>query len=383
MVHRKQYVRYIMALGHFCVDFTQGTLSAVLPFLIASYHYSYATAAVLVMVSNLIGSVIQPVFGVIADKVDRPHLVTIGALLAGGGMAAVGFIPSFWGLCIAVIVTGVGVAMLHPQAARMVNRMADESNRGMSMGIFSFGGNAGFTLGPVCAASAVTLLGLKGTLTFLIPAFLFAAVMGLFYRDYEGEEQMAPREEEASGQPADDWWGAFIKLGVLITCRSIIFSGISTFLILFMIEEFSLSKPAGSALLSLYYGIGAISSLVGGKLADLNGLKPVNDIEGHNAGDNLLKRAAQILKDTFPDGEIYRAGGDEFVVVETDKPEESLQARVDKLREKSKEKDCVSFAIGFYHDGSGGDIRKAMHEADVLMYEDKKLHYAHNNRSAQ
>ena len=273
MVHRKQYVRYIMALGHFCVDFTQGTLSAVLPFLIASYHYSYATAAVLVMVSNLIGSVIQPVFGVIADKVDRPHLVTIGALLAGGGMAAVGFIPSFWGLCIAVIVTGVGVAMLHPQAARMVNRMADESNRGMSMGIFSFGGNAGFTLGPVCAASAVTLLGLKGTLTFLIPAFLFAAVMGLFYRDYEGEEQMAPREEEASGQPADDWWGAFIKLGVLITCRSIIFSGISTFLILFMIEEFSLSKPAGSALLSLYYGIGAISSLVGGKLADLNGLK--------------------------------------------------------------------------------------------------------------
>ena len=219
MVHRKQYVRYIMALGHFCVDFTQGTLSAVLPFLIASYHYSYATAAVLVMVSNLIGSVIQPVFGVIADKVDRPHLVTIGALLAGGGMAAVGFIPSFWGLCIAVIVTGVGVAMLHPQAARMVNRMADESNRGMSMGIFSFGGNAGFTLGPVCAASAVTLLGLKGTLTFLIPAFLFAAVMGLFYRDYEGEEQMAPREEEASGQPADDWWGAFIKLGVLMLTK--------------------------------------------------------------------------------------------------------------------------------------------------------------------
>ena len=117
--------------------------------------------------------------------------------------------------------------------------------------------------------------------------------------------------------------------------------------------------------------------------ADLNGLKPVNDIEGHNAGDNLLKRAARILKDTFPDGEIYRAGGDEFVVVETDKSEESLRARVDKLREKSKEKDCVSFAIGFYHDANGGDIRKAMHEADVLMYEDKKLHYAYTNRSAR
>ena len=36
-------------------------------------------------------------------------------------MAAVGFIPNFWGLCIAVVITGIGVAMIHPQGARMVN----------------------------------------------------------------------------------------------------------------------------------------------------------------------------------------------------------------------------------------------------------------------
>lgn len=262
-----------MALGHFCVDFTQGTLSAVLPFLIAAHHYNYATAASLVMVSNLIGSVIQPVFGVVADRVDRPHIMTVGVLLAGGGMAAVGFIPSFWGLCIAVIISGIGVAMLHPQGARMVNRMADANNMGMSMGIFSFGGNAGFTLGPVCAAGAVTLLGLKGTLTFLIPAILFAAIMSLFYRNYEGEKEMMPHNTEDAGPAKEDWWGAFLRLGVLITCRSIVFSGISTFLILFLIEDFSLSKPSGSALLSLYFGIGALSSLLGGKLADVSGLK--------------------------------------------------------------------------------------------------------------
>jgi diguanylate cyclase (GGDEF)-like protein len=110
----------------------------------------------------------------------------------------------------------------------------------------------------------------------------------------------------------------------------------------------------------------------------LNGLKPVNDNEGHNAGDDLLRKASQILKDTFPDCEIYRAGGDEFVVVAADKPKSDLEARVEKLREKSKIKGNVSYAIGFYYDENGGDIRKAMHEADVLMYEDKKLHYAHS-----
>ena len=112
--------------------------------------------------------------------------------------------------------------------------------------------------------------------------------------------------------------------------------------------------------------------------ADLNGLKPINDNEGHNAGDALLKSAAEILKETFRDCEIYRAGGDEFVVVSIDVDRDSLEARVQKLRDKSKIKGNVSFAIGFYYDEKGGDVRKAMREADALMYEDKKANYAHS-----
>ena len=112
--------------------------------------------------------------------------------------------------------------------------------------------------------------------------------------------------------------------------------------------------------------------------ADLNGLKPINDNEGHNAGDALLKQAAQILKDTFSDCEIYRAGGDEFVVVAIDKSMIDIEARVNKLREKSKHKGNVSFALGFFHDENGGDIRKAMREADARMYKDKKENYAHS-----
>lgn len=112
--------------------------------------------------------------------------------------------------------------------------------------------------------------------------------------------------------------------------------------------------------------------------ADLNGLKPINDNEGHNAGDALLKSAAEILKQTFSDCEIYRAGGDEFVVVAIDVPKASLDARVETLRKKSKVKGNVSFAIGFYYDEKGGDVRKAMREADALMYEDKKENYAHS-----
>ena len=109
--------------------------------------------------------------------------------------------------------------------------------------------------------------------------------------------------------------------------------------------------------------------------ADLNGLKPVNDKDGHNAGDCLLKEAALILKLTFKGCEIYRAGGDEFVIVAFDKPKNELESLVEKIRKDSTEPENISFAIGFYFDDKGGDIRAAMREADALMYEDKKRFY--------
>jgi diguanylate cyclase (GGDEF)-like protein len=109
--------------------------------------------------------------------------------------------------------------------------------------------------------------------------------------------------------------------------------------------------------------------------ADLNGLKPVNDNKGHDAGDKLLKDASQLLKFTFDGCEFYRAGGDEFLIIALDKPKEELEAKVKALREKSMIPGKVSFAIGFYYDANGGDIRTAMHEADVRMYEDKKRYY--------
>ena len=109
--------------------------------------------------------------------------------------------------------------------------------------------------------------------------------------------------------------------------------------------------------------------------ADLNGLKPVNDKYGHDAGDELLKKASSALKLTFSKSEIYRAGGDEFLVIILDQPKEDIEAKVQKLRENSENTDNVSFSLGFYYNENGGNIRTAMHEADVRMYEDKKQFY--------
>ncbi len=114
---------------------------------------------------------------------------------------------------------------------------------------------------------------------------------------------------------------------------------------------------------------------VGVIFADLNGLKVVNDDYGHSAGDTLLKDAAKALEEVFKKEEIFRAGGDEFIIISLNITPEELDRKVDTLREVSKKYDKVSFAIGSCHDANKENVRTALRYADERMYEDKRIFY--------
>ncbi|WP_028518133.1 GGDEF domain-containing protein [Ruminococcus flavefaciens] len=114
---------------------------------------------------------------------------------------------------------------------------------------------------------------------------------------------------------------------------------------------------------------------VGVIFADLNGLKSVNDDIGHEAGDALLKNAANALRDVFAVHEIFRAGGDEFTVILTDVTEDELNRKAEKLREVSKKYKDLVFAVGAAYESSVNNVRTALQKADMLMYEDKKRYY--------
>ena len=126
-------------------------------------------------------------------------------------------------------------------------------------------------------------------------------------------------------------------------------------------------------------GITPIRDSFGVIFVDLNGLKVVNDNEGHAAGDRLLKRAACVLKDMFPRAEIYRVGGDEFLILLTSENEEAFNRAVKDLKDRVEQPGEVSMAVGACFGLGDMDIREAMHIADEAMYEDKKEYYRRNN----
>ena len=239
--------KYVLSLGHLCSDINQSILSAVLPFLIATYHYDYTTAAMLVTVSNVFGAFVQPFIGMLSDKKNKLLYMTLGVLLASGG-----------------------VVMFHPQAAKLVNSVSSKNAKGKGMSIFSFGGKVGFTLGPVYTAFLMNLFGMKGTILFLIPGIVFGIVCSFFNKDFENLDVLeVEKKEEVKSEQKDDWSG-FIKLCGVVFSRSILSNGISTFLAFYFIQQFSKPNSFASMLLSVFYGIGSIT-LLGGGIADCFG----------------------------------------------------------------------------------------------------------------
>lgn len=117
---------------------------------------------------------------------------------------------------------------------------------------------------------------------------------------------------------------------------------------------------------------------VGVVFADLNGLKTMNDVAGHNAGDLLLKNAALALRNIFAENEIFRAGGDEFAMIVTGVTEEDIEERIKRIREECEKYDSLSFAIGGSVEENSRNVRMALRRADENMYKDKQRYYSEN-----
>lgn len=112
---------------------------------------------------------------------------------------------------------------------------------------------------------------------------------------------------------------------------------------------------------------------IGVAFFDLNGLKEVNDTEGHEAGDNLIKSTANAINSVFV-GNTYRIGGDEFVVITPRIKREIFEQKVQNAIKKLTENN-TSVSYGISWEQSSDTIEKQLTTADHLMYENKVSYY--------
>jgi diguanylate cyclase (GGDEF)-like protein len=114
----------------------------------------------------------------------------------------------------------------------------------------------------------------------------------------------------------------------------------------------------------------------------MDGLKSVNDLHGHEAGNNALRSIAGVLRCTFRSSDIIaRIGGDEFVILETYGEQEEAKTSIARLEENLQKHNAesesvyeLSLSIGVavidVNDESGIDA--LLTQGDKLMYEAKR-----------
>lgn len=113
---------------------------------------------------------------------------------------------------------------------------------------------------------------------------------------------------------------------------------------------------------------------IGAIYIDLNGLKKVNDEQGHRAGDELIVRAAGTIAGIFAE-DAYRVGGDEFVVILLDVSREEFARKTEQLRRQMQE-NSVDASIGGVWQASTENLENLLRLADENMYREKKRYYS-------
>ena len=264
----------ILSAGHTATDINQGALPAMLPFFIAAYDLSYAAAASIVFAVNMSSSVIQPLFGIAADRYSKPWLLPGGLMCAGLGLGLTGLFEGYLWIMMLGIVSGIGIAAYHPEAARLVNFAAGE-RKSTAMSIFGVGGTMGFTLGPLIVSAAMLHWGLGGSLVLLLPVSIMSLVIISQFPLFTALEAVNSANKLSTGLVSTENWNAFARIAVIVSGRSVIFFGLNIFIPIYWIHVLGQSKMTGAVALSIFAGSGIVGNIVGGNLADRIGQKKV------------------------------------------------------------------------------------------------------------
>lgn len=253
----------VLAAGHFTIDAYSSFFLPLLPLLVQRLGLNYAMVGGLTALASVSSSFSQPLFGVLADRLRRPWFVVAGPLLAALFMSAIGLSSSYAMLVGLLIMGGFGVAMFHPQTAKLAG--ASSPQRGLAMSFWVTGGTLGWALGPAFATATVNRFGLDHTWVAVFPGLLMCGSLAFWFG------RLAPagstRRQDAPISGLRPVLRPLVMIYFTVVCRSAVSSGFATFLPLW-VHAHGGTVTQGGVLTTVYLTFGAMGGFIGGWLAD-------------------------------------------------------------------------------------------------------------------
>lgn len=296
----------VVSLGHLVVDMYTGGFPILFPILQSKYDLTYAQIGLLVLLSQITSSVLQPLFGFWSDRLNARFILQAGLGLAALGLIMIMSASSFLFVLLGTIVMGLGVAAYHPEGSKLA-LFAGGQRKATAMSAFALCGNLGLSMGPGLMAFGLALFQgrggeLSGAILFvpvaLVTLLIVQVTSAKLYellpaRDHVAEtgsrKQAAPDAGKASfGQakalklsqlrlkswPAHYRW-MFVLL-IYIFVRSSAHTGIQTLIPLYYQGHLGATEAYSSLMLTVFLAGGVVGTLVGGLLADTVGSRTIS-----------------------------------------------------------------------------------------------------------
>lgn len=260
----------LLSAGHLGADLFLGAVPALVPLFVAQRGMSYADAGLLVLAGSLASALMQPLAGLVGDRLRAPWLAPLGLLLTGAGLAVATLTGAFAAMAAALLVGGVGVAIFHPEAIR-ATRAAAGGQPGRALGIFAACGNVGFALGPALAVPLGTAFGLEAAGAAALVPLAAALVLAV-------ARPSAPAAAPQAGAPRPSS-PADLRVFTLATASAVALSaclfGLMSFVPAWFGAELGASVGLGSAAVAGMLLAGAAGTYLAGRAGDAHGRGPV------------------------------------------------------------------------------------------------------------
>ena len=255
----------LLALGHLCTDVNQGAFTAVLPFVKSAHALSYAQVGALVLIASLTSSIVQPLFGYLADRTARRWLLPASLFVSGAGISLTGLAPGYPGLLALIVIMGLGIAAYHPEGYRTATGVAGD-RKATALSWFSLGGNVGYACGPLLVTLLIATFGLTGTLGMLVPSGLMGlTILALLPAMSRAEARETPRDRTVRGVNMPKAMTLLIGICALRSWSTL---GFATFVPFYYVDYLGADPRTVGAILFVFLGGGALGTVMGGPLAD-------------------------------------------------------------------------------------------------------------------
>ncbi len=258
----------VLASVHFLIDMFASMLPAILPAIRAEFGLSLSLGGIVLVALRMTSNGLQPLIGHLRDRKRRPLLIHLGLILAIF-VCLLGLVPrranTFFGVLLFSAVSGIGIAMVHPESLRAVHRLK-RIRPAVSTAVFMAGGFLGFASGGAISAFLVSRFGLQGLYALaLCPVIGIVLVISLRVRlavEPKVQNKNEPRTEDR-GLP---FWVIMVMAMPAAISTMILASLLPT-----VLNELGFELTFGGLSATMFGLGGAVGSYLWANLADKKG----------------------------------------------------------------------------------------------------------------